>query len=139
LADELTIHNAHLKELPKIVEFVTSSVEKQGLHNITFQIESAVDEACTNVINYAYDGKPGYISLSVAREDNTAVITINDKGKQFDPNSIAVPDTRSDIFDRSIGGLGIYIMKKLMDEIIYHYDPKTGNTLILKKKDTGLE
>jgi anti-sigma regulatory factor (Ser/Thr protein kinase) len=137
LADELTIHNAHLKELPKIVEFVTSSVEKQGLQNITFQIESAVDEACANVIKYAYDGKPGYIRLSVAREDNTAVITINDKGRQFDPNSIAVPDTQSNINDRHIGGLGIYIMKKLMDEIIYHYDPKTGNTLTLKKKGTG--
>lgn len=136
MPDEFILHKAHLKELPKIIEFVVNSIKKQGLESITFPVESAVDEACTNIIKYAYNGKPGFIKLSVTRENNTAIITIKDKGKLFDPNSVATPDIHSDIDQRHVGGLGIYLMKKLMDEIEYHFDPHTGNTLILKKKAT---
>ena len=106
------------------------------MDKVIFQAESAVDEACTNVIKYAYNGNPGFLKVSVNKQDDTMVITINDRGKPFDPNSIAMPDIKSNLDNRKTGGLGIFIIKKMMDSISHYYDPQTGNTLVMKKKFT---
>jgi len=98
------------------------------------RVELAVDEAVTNVIKHAYAGSKGQIHLTCTREGDTFVITIQDKGKPFDPRSVPPPDLEADVDGRRIGGLGIYFMKKIMDEVSYRFDPAEGNVLTLKKR-----
>jgi serine/threonine-protein kinase RsbW len=102
-----------------------------------FEVQTAVDEACTNIINYAYFGKGGIITITCERQDKYFVVTIRDSGKPFDPSSVPAPDLEADLNKRKIGGLGIYLMKKLMDDISYSFDAKSGNTLVMRKEVAG--
>ena len=93
----------------------------------------AVDEACTNIALYAYPERKGYIRLTCWLNHDYFVISIEDKGKPFNPCSVPPPELDAKLDDRKVGGLGIYFMRKFMDEISYKYDPKTGNQLTMRK------
>jgi len=98
-----------------------------------------VDEACTNIIKYAYSGKAGIITIVCERQNDELVITIRDYGKSFDPLSVPQPDLAADLDHRKVGGLGIYFMKKLMDDVSYSFDARKGNSLIMRRKLTAKE
>jgi anti-sigma regulatory factor (Ser/Thr protein kinase) len=66
--------------------------------------------------------------------DDELIITLINWGKPFDPASIAPPDLNVTLEDRKIGGLGMYFIRKLMDEVSYSFDTVKGNRLILKKR-----
>ena len=133
----LTIEKAVLSDLPRIVEFVVKWLASQGLDKYSFPLETAVDEASTNVIKYAYNGQGGFFQISCELQGNEIVVTIRDRGKQFDPNSIPLPDVDADLENRRVGGLGIYMMKKMMDEVSYDFDLKEGNRLEMRKTTTS--
>jgi serine/threonine-protein kinase RsbW len=133
----LTIERAVLSDLPRIVEFVMKWLESQGLGKYSFPLETAVDEASTNVIKYAYDGKAGYYQISCELQGREIVVTIRDHGKRFDPNSVPLPDVDADLENRKIGGLGIYMMKKMVDRVSYDFDLKEGNRLEMRKTTAG--
>ncbi len=125
--------------LPVISDFVDETLTRFGADPGTiFKVQLAIDEACTNVMNYAYGGQAGYMKLVLEREGEDILITINDKGKPFDPTSVPLPDLTPELEERKIGGLGIYFIKELMDEVRYSYDPKEGNTFTLRKRITPL-
>jgi anti-sigma regulatory factor (Ser/Thr protein kinase) len=129
----LTVEKAFLSDLPGIVEFVVNWLQSQGLDKYSFPLETAVDEASTNVLNYAYAGQGGFFQISCELQGNEIVVTIRDRGVQFDPNSIPLPDVDADLENRKVGGLGIYMMKKMMDGVRYEFDLKEGNTLEMRK------
>ena len=129
----LTIEKAVLSDLPRIVEFVVKWLESQGLGKYSFALETAVDEATTNVVKYAYHGEAGFFQISCELQGHEIVVTIRDRGKQFDPNSIPLPDVDADLENRRVGGLGIYMMKKIMDDVRYDFDSKEGNRLEMRK------
>ena len=120
----LTIEKAVLSDLPRIIEFVVSWLESKGLDKYSFPLETAVDEASTNVVKHAYKGKGGFFEISCELQGHEIVITIRDRGKPFDPNSVPLPDVDADLENRKVGGLGIYMMKKMMDEVKYSFDVK---------------
>ena len=64
------------------------------------------------------------------------IVTIRDRGKPFDPSSVPSPDLEADLDKRRVGGLGIYFMRKLMDEVSYNFDAKKGNELTMRKRLT---
>ena len=97
-------------------------------------MQLAVDEACTNIIRYAYSSQGGLITINFERNDDTVVITIRDQGKPFDPAAIPPPDLEAEVEKRQIGKLGLHFMRKLMDEVSYSFDPEKGNTLVMKKR-----
>jgi serine/threonine-protein kinase RsbW len=97
----------------------------------------AVDEACTNIIKYAYSEEGGVITLTCELQGNDFVVIIRDRGKPFDPSSVPPPDLEADLDERKIGGLGIYLMGKLMDDVSYSFDAKKGNTLVMRKMLIG--
>lgn len=130
----LKIDNAELEDIPRLVGFVTGWMEQQGLNKYIFQVETAVDEACTNVIKHGYRNKGGYIEISCDLHKDDLVITIRDRGKKFDPSQIPPPDIDTDLEERKIGGLGVYMMRKMMDEVQYTFNVETGNTLTMSKK-----
>ena len=133
----LTLEKAVLSDLPRIVEFVVKWLESQGLDEYSFPLETAVDEASTNVIKYAYNGQGGFFQISCELQGQEIVVTIKDRGKQFDPNSVPLPDVDADLENRRVGGLGIYMMKKMMDGVSYDFDLKEGNRLEMRKTTTS--
>ena len=130
----LTIEKAVLSDLPRIIEFLVNWLESKGLDKYSFPLETAVDEASTNVVKHAYKGKGGFFEISCELQGHEIVITIRDRGKPFDPNSVPLPDVNADLENRRVGGLGIYMMKKMMDEVKYSFDVKQGNRLEMRKK-----
>ncbi len=109
-----------------IREFVSKIARKVGFQDEdTGKIELAVDEACTNVIEHAY-GKDErkVIDIDVQIEPDKFTITITDQGKGFDPHKIRKPVMKDYLAEMRVGGLGIYLMQTLMDEI--DFDIKGG-------------
>lgn len=96
-------------------------------------IEFAVDEAVANIIEHAYEGQPGQITIKVICNENKFAIEISDRGKKFDPTKSKMPDLDKHHKKKKTGGLGIYIMRKLMDKINYHYEENNGNFLSMEK------
>ena len=92
----------------------------------------AVEEAVTNVIIHGYKGPGGSIGVSCRFHDNILEIRITDASPPFDPLSIPEPDTHDAVDERKIGGLGIFLIRRVMDDIIYRYE-NGRNILTLKK------
>jgi len=131
---ELKLTNT-INNLPIISDFVNDALTQFALDAATInRIQLVVDEACTNVINYAYSEEgTGLLYLKLEYKDQELIITLKDWGKPFDPNTIPPPDLSLDVEDRKIGGLGIYFIKNIMDDINYQFDNGCNN-LVLKKK-----
>ena len=124
-----------IDNLPVISNFVSETLSNFRADESTInKVQLAIDEASTNIINYAYSGASGTLKIVVELVGQDIVITIRDKGKPFDPMSVTSPDVSQDLEHRKIGGLGIYFIKKLMDNVSYSFDPREGNRLILRKK-----
>jgi serine/threonine-protein kinase RsbW len=123
-----------IDSLPVISGFIEDALNqiKAGPSDV-YKVQLAVDEACTNVINYAYPGRIGPLKITLEFNGEELIINIQDKGKSFDPTAIPLPDVTADLEDRKIGGLGIYFMNKLMDGVKYSFDPLEGNKLTLRK------
>lgn len=124
--------------LAQIAEFVTQTAREAGLtDDDVFHVEMAVDEACSNVIEHAYADKSGEIELSCAvPEYGRLEIVIHDHGDPFDPESVPEPRVgdSAGLDSMQEGGLGLYFMRKLMDEVRFSFAPGHGNTLYMVKR-----
>ena len=123
-----------MENLSAISDFIFSTAVQFDIKQDINKIQLAVDEACTNIIKHAYSSQGGAITIFFERNDNTVVITIQDRGKPFDPAAIPPPDLEAEVEKRQIGKLGLHLMRKLMDEVSYSFDPEEGNTLVMKKR-----
>lgn len=124
--------SASMENLADVVSKVLLTAENCGLNNKrTGELELAFEEALVNVFNYAYPGTTGNIEI-IAHNDkkNRFIVQIIDDGKPFDPLTAPEPDLDKDIADRQIGGLGIFLIKKLMDDVKYRRE-KNRNILEL--------
>jgi len=127
---------AVLENVPLAVEYVVQAARaigfaRQALH----QIEGAVDEACANIVEHAYAGMtPGYMEISCHLEDHSFVIRLRDWGRSFDPDDIAVPALDAPLDERTLGGLGVFLIRQFMDDVCFSSDPDLGNELRLVKR-----
>ena len=128
---------AVLESLPQFLEFLSLSAQEMGFDRKEInRIELAVEEAIVNIVRYAYGEESGKINVICRSEHNDALLVeIIDSGMPFNPLDAIKPDLDADIEDRLIGGLGIYLTEKLVDNIHYR---REGNknilTLILFKQ-----
>jgi serine/threonine-protein kinase RsbW len=101
-----------------------------------YNIQLATDEAASNIIEHAYEGiKDGVLDMSCGMIDaDTIKIVLIDYGYPFDPSTIPMPDLKADLSARKIGGLGIFLMRKLMDEVHYEPHPDKSNVLTMIKR-----
>ncbi len=131
---ELTV-NAVLENMPKVTEFVDEQLEAFGCPpRAQAQIDIAVDELFGNIVRYAYQPGMGPATVRVEVTGEPAVIlTFIDNGVPYDPLKKADPDTTLSAEERQVGGLGIFMVKKSMDEIAYEYQDGQ-NILRIKKK-----
>jgi len=115
--------------LPAVLESVETCrlfvVEHLGVEALPgskrFKLELALEEVLVNVVHYAYKDKEGWLELGVhtAAETGCVCICIKDAGHPFNPLLKEEPDLTLDIEDRQIGGLGIYLVKNMVDDLNY--------------------
>ena len=116
---DITLGN-DLSELSRLAEEVESFGEAAGLPpDGTFKLNLALDELATNVINHGGMDPGGMIRVRLALEDEVLIVEFEDEGQPFNPLETAAPDTACDMQEREIGGLGIHLTKKCMDELHY--------------------
>ena len=121
--------------LAQIREFVKETALESGFsEDVTGKIVLAVDEACTNIIKHAYKFSPdGNIIISIKFADSKFEISITDEGIHFNPASIPEPDIKEYYKQKKVGGLGVYLIRKLMDEVKYSTLTGNKNQVILVK------
>lgn len=126
---------ADFSNLNAIRDLVGEKAKEWGLSDAqVYELQLATDEAASNIIEHAYE-KDGEKSLEirVAKEFGGISVTLIDSGKPYQPDFIKLPSKEAKVTEAEIGGLGLFFIHRLMDEVKYHYDPTKGNVLKLKK------
>lgn len=132
---ELTVE-AKLDHLDEVLAFVDSSLEEMECPiKAQMQIDVAVEEVFVNIASYAYTPETGSATLQIKTEQDppAVAITFIDSGVPFDPLLKPDPDVTLPAEERQIGGLGIYMVKKSMDDMRYVYEGGQNILTILKK------
>lgn len=127
---------AKFEFLDEIRDFVGQIARTGGFGDKdVYNIQLATDEAASNIIEHAYEGiSDGVLDLSCGMESDAIRIVLIDYGLPFDPSKIPMPDLKADLSSRKIGGLGIFLMRKLMDEVSYEPKPDKSNVLTMIKR-----
>ena len=142
---ELAINNKNISELivksrtenlSLIRDFVSKKASAAGLSKEDIEnIMLAVDEACTNIIKHAYKSyHDGEIVINLEFNAQKILISIIDYGNTFNPDSVPDPDLQKYYKNGRVGGLGMYLMKTLMDDVKYISVPGEYNKVLLSKK-----
>ena len=129
----LTLVN-DLRQVSLLAGFVDRLREENGLApGLAARINLALEEAVCNVILYAYpEGTSGQMDLDAVREGNRLRFTLRDGGKAFDPTAAPEADLTASVEDRPLGGLGIHLVRSIMDSISYQrLDGKNVLTMII--------
>jgi serine/threonine-protein kinase RsbW len=128
--------NAVYSELEAMSKFVLEAARSYDFDSKTrYNIELSVDEACANIIDHSYKGEGlGTIRITIELHSSALVIILEDKGQSFDPLSVALPDLTSPLELRKERGLGVYTIRKLMDQVRYEFPEPGHNRLVMVKK-----
>ena len=127
---------AKTENVDKVTEFVNEVLkEKDCPLKVQMQLDVAIDEIFGNIAYYAYGKGSGNATIQIEMEDNPPKITLTfiDQGIPYNPLENKDPDITLDIEDREIGGLGIFLVKKTMDELSYEY--VDGQNILTMKKE----
>ena len=122
----------------EIIEFLMSSPDIPDDEVLQFKLRLSIEEAVENVVRYAYDGGIGWLEAGTSLDQDSLVLTIElrDAGVPFNPLEKEDPDVTLSADERKIGGLGIFLCKKMMDSIEYRYEDG-NNVLTMTKKVQG--
>lgn len=106
----------------EIVEEIMQSPEVLPLNDTTrFKIRLCAEEAIENIISYAYGHNDGFIEVNSCISDDNFVLSLKDGGMPFNPLGRKDPDINKPLEEREVGGLGIFICKRMMDDVRYTY------------------
>ena len=126
---------ATASQLATIREFVAQAGRDSGLgERAVLELQLAVDEICTNAIKHGYEGEGGEIEVQIVPAEDGVWVTVRDWGKTFDPQGVPTPDVTAPLEQRPLGGLGLYLVQQLMDQVRFEFDAETGNTVTMLKK-----
>jgi anti-sigma regulatory factor (Ser/Thr protein kinase) len=123
--------------LAQVAEFVGETMRTANWNDDeVYHVQMAVDEACSNVVEHAYGpGWQGDIDLTCCIEDEgDLIVSIRDNGKPFDPSAVPEPPIGADLENLPEGGLGLYFMRRLMDQVTFQFDQQNGNVLTMVKR-----
>ena len=127
---------ATVENIEAVTDFVNAQLEALDCPmKAQMQIDIAIDELFGNIAQYAYNPDVGEatVRVEVAEDPLSVIITFIDGGMPYDPLTAADPDTTLSAEERTMGGLGIFMVKKSMDEIAYRYE-NGKNILMIRKK-----
>lgn len=122
---------ATLANIPHIMEWLDDALGSIDCPNKAhMQINVAADEILGNIVFHAYPDKAGDVTVRIEHQDGSGLfsMTFIDQGVPFDPLTVADPDTTLGPEERGIGGLGIFLIKKMMDNVSYEY--KDGSNVL---------
>ena len=121
--------DAKTENLEQVNDFIADNLMGCPM-KLLMQIDLVVEEVFVNIANYAYKDKVGKakVMCELDKENNLLTIVFEDKGVPFDPLSKEDPDITAGADEREIGGLGIFLTKKLMDEVLY--ENKDGKNIL---------
>jgi serine/threonine-protein kinase RsbW len=126
---------AALVNLREIRRFVREAATALGADpDAVSDLVLAVDESAANIIVHGYRGEEGIIEIEIGREKDALVVCLRDQAAPFDPNDVPPPDLTLPLEERPLGGLGVYMTRQLVDQVIHHVPLQGGNELILVKK-----
>ena len=129
---------ATIENIPAVTDFVNGELEKLDCPpKAQTQIDIAIDELFGNIAMYAYTPEtgPATVSIDVEEDPLSVIITFIDNGVPFDPLSSEEPDISLPVEQRKIGGLGVFLVKKIMDDVTYEY--REGRNILRIKKSIG--
>ena len=124
--------------LPRIQSAIGEfSREQDWPPDIEFQVDLVLEELVLNVVHHgSSDGEEGEIRIELLSDDDAVVIQIVDDGRPFDPLTDAPePDTDSGIEDRAVGGLGIHLVRTMMDEVTYRREEDKNHIRLIKRRN----
>ncbi len=120
---------AKLENLDSWMRAVSDCARGQGFDpDRISEMELALEEALVNICSYSYPEEPGEAEIICKADDHNLVVEVIDSGIPFDMTELPDPDTTADVSERRIGGLGIFLVKKMANEVHYH---REGNRNIL--------
>ena len=126
---------AYLESLKDFREFIKEHCKGvPGVSDeILYDVQLAVDEACTNIITHGYaDMDPGSVILDLELDPDKLTVSLTDFGHSFEPGNTPVPDVDASIEERELGGFGLFFINQSMNEMAYRVT-EDGNTMILTK------
>ncbi len=126
-----------IETIPQLNEFIDAVAEEVALDmSLAMSLNLAIEEAVVNVMEYAYpDGEKGNVEIEVTVDEGWLTFIISDSGIAFDPTTKEDADTTLSAEERPIGGLGIFLVKKLMDTI--EYQRTDGKNVLTLRKNIG--
>jgi serine/threonine-protein kinase RsbW len=126
--------DADLSDLRTIREFVADAGRELDVDERTVScLTLAVDEICTNVIKHGYNGHGGRLEVTVDPIRNGVQVTVRDWGRAFDPQAVPIPDVDAPLEERPLGGLGLFLVHNMMDEVQFDFHGDEGNTVTMVK------
>jgi serine/threonine-protein kinase RsbW len=129
---------AELKNLEEIRRFVKEAATALGVDRAAIpDVVLAVDEAACNIITHGYRGRPGAIEIEVERDGDALIVRLGDEAAPFDPTSVPPPDVSCPLEQRAFGGMGVYLIRQVMDEMTHRVRPHGGNELTMVKRGTA--
>lgn len=130
----LILHN-EIQQIPQLASFLETIAEEKNISQaLTMSLNLALEEAVTNVILYAYpEGTDGLVDIEAILRDDSLEFILSDSGKPFDPTAAPEADITLGVEERQIGGLGIYLVKQIMDSVTYKRE-NGRNILHMTKK-----
>lgn len=137
---ETRIFPARYESLEAIDRFVAGAAKQVSFDECAvYQVQLAVDEACSNIIEHAYGGEgAGVIECTYHVKGDVLTIVLRDNGHPFDPEAVPEPNLATDLEARDGGGLGLYFIHRIMDEVEFDFGSEGGNVLtMVKSKDAS--
>jgi serine/threonine-protein kinase RsbW len=126
---------AEFSNLAVIRQFVAQAGRDAGLDKQAIpDLQLAVDEVCANVIEHGYGGQGGEIEVTIEAIEGGVEARVRDWGTSFDPQAIPLPNVNAPLEQRQVGGLGLYLVRNVMDDVRFAFDAKTGNTITMIKR-----
>jgi anti-sigma regulatory factor (Ser/Thr protein kinase) len=125
------------EEITRTARLIEAFGTAHGLsEELVFELNLAVDEVVTNIIRYAYDDQAEHqIQIRVSLDDAEVVVRVEDDGRAFNPLAAPKPDLGLAVDERPIGGLGVHIVRSLMDALEYRRD--AGRNIFIMRKRMG--
>ena len=126
---------AELQNLVKIRDFVGQTAAALEVDPGTIpNLQLAVDEAVANIILHGYRGEAGQIEIVVERKANDLVISLRDQAPLFDPTQAVTPNLTAPLAERQPGGMGLHLIRQIVDQMAYRVTEAGGNELTLVKQ-----
>jgi serine/threonine-protein kinase RsbW len=127
---------AKYDQLEPICNFMEQHVVKLGIpSSVVYDLVWSLNEIVTNVIEHGYKGEAGIVEITLSREGSDFILQVRDEAPVFDPDTVPQPDLTLALSKRPMGGLGLYVTKKLVDSLSHRSNEKGGNEITLVKRN----